>query len=64
VSNQSFAWANGQDLWIRWTFTGDNADFNVGIDNVSFVAVSEPTAWALLAGSLTALVVFRRRRKV
>jgi hypothetical protein len=62
VSNQAFSWANGQDLWIRWTITGDNADFNVGIDNVSFVAVPEPTTWALLAAGLSALVIFRRRR--
>lgn len=63
VSNQSFSWANGQDLWIRWTITGDNSDFNVGIDNVSFTAIPEPGTLALVGLALTALAVFRRRTR-
>ncbi len=31
--------------------------------NIDAVLVPEPTTWALLAGSLTTLVIFRRRRK-
>jgi hypothetical protein len=58
------SWVNGQDLWIRWTFASGSTVFpNVGLDDVSFVAVPEPTAWALLAAGLSAVVIFRRRRK-
>jgi len=34
----------------------------IALDNISVSAVPEPTTWALLAGSLTTLVLFRRRR--
>lgn len=47
-----------------------NGGGNTGIDAIRLsntfndvVAIPEPTTWALLAGSLTALVVFRRRRQ-
>ncbi len=32
-------------------------------DVTPYTVIPEPTTWALLAGSLTALVVFRRRRQ-
>jgi hypothetical protein len=62
VSGQSFSWADGQDLWVRWTLTGDNSDFNVGIDNVSFVAIPEPGTLALVGIAMGALWAFRRCR--
>lgn len=49
----------GLRLEIPFALNGAAAFDNVGLD---FVAIPEPTTWALLAGSLTALVVFRRRR--
>ena len=55
-------WANGTDLWIRWTFNPGTSLPNVGIDNVTFTAVPEPSSWALLAGGLTALCGIRRRK--
>lgn len=36
---------------------------NVRIEGLTINAVPEPTTWALLAGSLTTLVIFRRRRR-
>ena len=36
---------------------------NIVLNGLQIVAVPEPTTWALLAGSLTALVIFRRRRR-
>jgi len=34
----------------------------VGFDEIRFTAVPEPATWALLAGSLTTVMVLRRRR--
>lgn len=49
--------------YLMGTNTGvANQTFNVTFDSFGFTAVPEPTTWALLAGSLTALVIFRRRR--
>jgi len=39
---------------------GQGDQQNLGFNNIT--VVPEPTTWALLAGGLTALVVFRRRR--
>ncbi|GAB4177649.1 MAG: hypothetical protein Fur0032_17940 [Terrimicrobiaceae bacterium] len=61
----SGTWNNNDYLYIRWSETDNSgADATAGIDNFSLQAIPEPTTWALLAGSLTALVVFRRRRHV
>ena len=37
---------------------------SLDVTNITFNAIPEPTTWALLAASLTTLVVFRRRRRV
>lgn len=42
---------------------GNTWSFNHSTGDLSFSAIPEPTTWALLAGSLTALVIFRRRRR-
>ena len=53
-------WANGTDLWIRWTFNVGTNLPNVGIDNVTFSAIPEPRA--ALLGGLGLLALLRRRR--
>lgn len=42
---------------------GNTGTFQFNGSQLEFVAIPEPTTWALLAGSLTALVIFRRRRR-
>ena len=55
-------WGQGQELWLRWTdnSSGGNRRAAVGIDDVSFTAIPEPTAAAL--GGLAALLLLGRRR--
>lgn len=58
--------ANNDYLILRWALGNDVASGNMNrlaIDDISVTAVPEPTTWALLAGSLTTLVIFRRRRR-
>ncbi len=64
VSNtiNGISWANGTDLWLRWTVPNVTNGPNVGLDDLTFSAVPEPTTCALLAMGLTAMTVFRRRR--
>ncbi len=42
---------------------GFNSTLSISGNNVLLTVVPEPATWALLAGSLTTLVVFRRRRR-
>ena len=59
----SVSWAPGERLFIAWRDANDPGnDAGLAVDNFSFSAIPEPTTWALLAGSLTVLTVFRRRR--
>lgn len=56
------SWAPGQELWLRWTDTGETSLrlAAMGIDDVTFSAVPEPSA-ALLGGiALLGLLVRRR----
>ncbi|RYD28172.1 MAG: hypothetical protein EOP87_20045 [Verrucomicrobiaceae bacterium] len=55
-------WGQGQELWLRWSdnSSGGNRRAAVGIDDVSFTAIPEPTAAAL--GGLAALLLLGRRR--
>jgi hypothetical protein len=57
-------WTNGSDLWIRWTLpVGTNLP-NVGLDDVSFSAVPEPSTYAALAGiAALGLALYARRRR-
>lgn len=48
---------------ININMSGKTQTQRYSIDNLSLSAVPEPTTWALLAGGLTALVIFRRRRQ-
>lgn len=51
---------SGSGVW-ETNFGGADYEFNTSTGVLS--VVPEPTTWALLAGSLTALVIFRRRRR-
>ncbi len=59
--------ANNDYLIVRWGL-GQDIGVNlapgnrVAMDNISVSAIPEPRTWALLAGSLTTLMIFRRRR--
>lgn len=57
-------WANGQDLWLRWSDVNNTGtDHGLAIDNLTFSAipvVPEPSTWALLG--LGTLVMFGCRR--
>lgn len=53
-------------FYINSTFqVGTNIDANTitGLNEIRFVAVPEPTTWALLAGGLTTAMVLHRRRR-
>jgi len=61
VAGQSLTWANGSDLWLRWTSYRDDpgssytgASAVLSIDDISFtgVAVPEPSTYALAIGVL------------
>jgi len=56
-------WANGTDLWIRWTDLNDSGnDHGLGIDDLQFSAeVPEPSTITLLVFCATGLVAARRR---
>jgi hypothetical protein len=55
-------WTNGSTLWIRWVELNDAGnDHGLAIDNFSFSAVPEPSAF-LLVGSVLGLAAVRRRR--
>ncbi|GAB4182384.1 MAG: hypothetical protein Fur0032_23420 [Terrimicrobiaceae bacterium] len=63
ATNMSTSLSSGNYL-LSILLTGKTKTQRYTIDNlvVNASLVPEPTTWALLAGSLTALVVFRRRR--
>ena len=68
LSNSSvdsgFTWTAVEGFRIIGTSVGSGTDFAVNFDNLSAAAaVPEPATWALLAGSLTTVMVFRRRRE-
>ncbi|MEM9227008.1 MAG: PEP-CTERM sorting domain-containing protein [Verrucomicrobiota bacterium] len=58
----SISWEDGEDLWIRW-FDANSAGFDQGIaiDDVTFTAVPEPSAYSLLVGLLAVALVWKRR---
>lgn len=55
-------WANGTDLWLRWTVPNVTNGPNVGLDDLSFSAIPEPGTLALVGIALGVLMLFRRRR--
>lgn len=61
-SGIAFTWNDGDTLWLRWT-NGTSGNDSLGIDNISFTAVPEPSTYALLFGLLGLGLVIRRRRK-
>jgi hypothetical protein len=50
------------NIFSLYFTTGNALNGDMRYDNVTVSAIPEPSTWALLAVSLTALVVFRRRR--
>jgi len=57
-------WNAGQELWIRWTATSTSASTNrqmLGVDDLTFTAVPEPSA-LLLVTVLAPVLSLRRRR--
>jgi hypothetical protein len=57
-------WDAGQDIWIRWTATSTSATANrqmLGVDDLTFTAVPEPSA-LLLGMAYLPLLSLRRRR--
>ena len=46
-----------------WQRSANGTSHNVAFSNFNATAVPEPTTWALLAGTLTTLMIFRRRRR-
>lgn len=60
VANNAYLivrWGLGQDIGVNLS-PGNR----IALDNISITAVPEPTTWALLAASLTTLMIFRRQR--
>lgn len=55
-------WGDGQELWLRWTdnSSGGNRRAAVGIDDVNFTAIPEPSIAAL--SGLGVLALFWRRK--
>jgi hypothetical protein len=57
-------WASGTDIWLRWTVPSVTNAPNVGLDDVTFSAIPEPSAFAALAGlGALGLAATRRRRR-
>ena len=67
AANQTtLALASDETTWDRaYVRVGASTETGIGyVDNLQFTAVPEPTTWALLAASLTTVMVLRRRRRV
>jgi hypothetical protein len=59
----NFSVNNEQFLTFRLVdIDHSGGDAMVGIDSISITVIPEPSTWALLAGSLTFIVLLRRRR--
>jgi hypothetical protein len=57
-SAQAFNWKTNNDVYLALEAYSQSSSF----ENLSITAIPEPGTWALLAFSLAALVIFRRRR--
>jgi hypothetical protein len=53
--------ADGDDIWLRWAFSSNNA-VNLAIDDLTVTAVPEPGTLALLGIALGSMLLFRRKR--
>jgi len=59
----SLSWADGQEMWIRWTLNTTGASPGMGIENLSITTVPEPSTLTLAAGA-SLIALLRRRRGV
>ncbi len=57
------SWGNGTDIWLRFSDVDEaGVDHGLGVDDLSFRAVPEPTTIAMLMGGFGMLTLLRRRR--
>jgi hypothetical protein len=56
--------SDGEFLTFRLVDLHASGRHMVGIDSISITVIPEPSTWALLAGSLTFIVLLRRRRLI
>lgn len=47
---------------LNVTFPGDDYQITVGMDDLGFAAIPEPSTWTLVVGAFGLLFLFRRRR--
>lgn len=58
----SIEWADGEELWIRWSVTGQTQRAIVGVDDVAFSAIPEPSTSVMLLGFASLVTVCAGRR--
>ncbi len=59
ITVSSISWDDGEDLWIRWFDSNDrNYDQGLGIDDVSFTAISEPSHYTRIPEPSYYTVIF------
>jgi hypothetical protein len=58
------SWANGTDMWIRWTHVGGASRHALALDDLHVQATPVPEPMTLSVLGLAGLGLLRRRRKV
>lgn len=62
-SSIGMSWANGTDVWVRWTHIGNSSRDSLALDNVELKATPVPEPASLAVVGIGALALLRRRRK-